>query len=58
MRGCHGVYHHMSEKHLDRYVNEFAERHNDRNKNATDQMTNMVQGMGGKRLRYKDLTAA
>ncbi len=30
-RGYHGTYHHMSEKHLDRYVTEFAGRHNARN---------------------------
>ena len=29
-RGYVGTYHHMSVKHLDRYVNEFAGRHNDR----------------------------
>ena len=27
-RGYHGVYHQMSRKHLQRYVNEFAGRHN------------------------------
>ncbi len=27
-RGYHGVYHHMSPKHLHRYVNEYAGRHN------------------------------
>ncbi len=29
-RGYYGTYHHMSEKHLDRYVTEFAGRHNAR----------------------------
>ena len=29
-RGYHGTYHHMSEKHLGRYVTEFAGRHNNR----------------------------
>lgn len=28
--GYAGTYHHMSVKHLDRYVDEFAGRHNDR----------------------------
>ena len=56
-RGYHGTYHQMRDKHLGRYVNEFAGRRNDRSKNTTDQMTIMVQGMGDKRLRYKDLTA-
>ena len=55
-RGYHGTYHHMSEKHLDRYVNEFAGRHNDRSADTLDQMAEMVVGMLGKRLSYRDLT--
>ena len=54
-RGYHGTYHHMSEKHLDRYVGEFAGRHNDRSTDTIDQMAAMVRSMGGKRLRYADL---
>ena len=56
-RGYHGTYHHMSEKHLDRYVTEFAERHNDRPLDTIEQMKALTQGMVGKRLEYKDLTA-
>ena len=55
-RGYHGTYHHMSEKHLGRYVNEFAGRHNDRRTDTVDQMIRMVRGMTGKRLTYGDLT--
>ena len=55
-RGYDGVYHQMSEKHLDRYVTEFEGRHNDRPADTVDQMAAMVQGMEGKRLRYTDLT--
>ena len=54
-RGYHGTYHHMSEKHLGRYVNEFSGRHNDRPLDTIDQMTKIVQGMVGKRLMYSDL---
>ena len=54
-RGYHGTYHHMSEKHLGRYVGEFAGRHNDRPANTIDQMQATAQGMVGKRLRYVDL---
>ena len=54
-RGYHGTYHHMSEKHLDRYVSEFAGRHNSRDADTINQMSTMVQGMKGKRLTYAEL---
>ena len=57
-RGYHGTYHHMSEKHLGRYVGEFAGRHNDRPADTIDQMQAMVRNMAGKRLRYRDLVDA
>ena len=56
-RGYHGTYHKMSPKHLDRYVTEFSGRHNERDRNTIDQMSRMVEGMVGKRLRYRDLIA-
>ena len=56
-RGYVGTYHQFSVKHLDRYVSEFEGRHNGRPADAADQMTAMVQGMDGKRLRYDDLIA-
>lgn len=56
-RGYQGTYHWMSEKHLDRYVREFAGRHNVRNSDTMDQMAATVAGMVGKRLRYADLIA-
>ncbi len=54
-RGYVGTFHKLSEKHLDRYVAEFAGRHNQRPLDTIDQMTAMVRGMDGKRLRYVDL---
>ena len=57
-RGYHGTYHKMSPKHLDRYVDEFSGRFNQRPLDTGDQMTAMVRGMDGKRLRYQDLIAS
>ncbi|MXW07901.1 MAG: IS1595 family transposase [Gammaproteobacteria bacterium] len=56
-RGYMGVYHRMSHKHLQRYVNEFAGRHNIRDMDTIDQMAHVVAGMVGRRLAYRDLTA-
>ena len=56
-RGYHGTYHHMSTKHLGRYVGEFSGRHNNRPADTIDQMQATTQGMVGKRLRYQDLVA-
>ena len=56
-RGYVGTYHQMSPKHLDRYVREFAGRHNLRDLDTPDQMTRIAQGLGGKRLRYRELVA-
>ena len=56
-RGYHGTYHHVSAKHLSRYVAEFEGRHNSRPADTVDQIASIVQGMNGKRLRYQDLVA-
>ena len=55
-RGYHGVYHVMSPKHLQRYANEFAGRQSMRALDTIDQMRAVIQGLEGKRLKYKDLT--
>ena len=54
-RGLHGTYHHVSVKHLGRYVDEFSGRHNVRPLDTQDQMGKMAAGMVGKRLTYADL---
>ena len=56
-RGYYGTYHSMSAKHLNRYVNEFSGRHNQRSRNTVDQISAMVRRMDGRRLRYRDLIA-
>ena len=47
----------FAEKHLDRYVGEFAGRHNDREADTIDMMGAMVTGLEGKHLSYRDLIA-
>lgn len=56
-RGYDGVYHYMSPKHLDRYVAEFERRHNDRDADTVEQMEEIVGGMVGRRLRYRNVVA-
>ncbi len=56
-RGHDGVFHHFSEKHLDRYVAEFAGRHNMREADTTDMMAIIARQSVGRRLRYTDLIA-
>ena len=55
-RGIVGTYHQISSKHTHRYATEFSGRHNDRKLDTIDQVTRLVKGMDGKRLRYVDLT--
>ena len=56
-RAYHGTYHHLSKKHLQRYVHQFAGKHNVRTMDTLEQMQHVVAGMVGKRLMYKTLTA-
>jgi transposase-like protein len=52
-RGIMGTFHHVSEKHLDRYVNEFEFRYNLRKTNDGDRAVAAIVGAKGKRLTYK-----
>jgi transposase-like protein len=56
-RGVYGTFHHVSEKHLHRYVDEFAFRLNEGNvKNHTmTRLESFIDGTAGKRLTYKGL---
>jgi len=56
-RGYYGTYHKMSDKHLNRYIGEFAGRHNARGADTIDQMAIMARGMMGKKLSYQELIA-
>lgn len=58
-RSVQGTWHHVSPKHLARYVNEAAFRLNDGNceVDTLDRMLRFAQGIGGKRIAYAELTA-
>lgn len=57
-RGLMGTFHHVSVKHLDRYVNEFAFRLNEGNcqVDTADRMQALFGAMPGKLITYKELT--
>lgn len=58
-RGMHGIYHHVSKKHLGRYVDEFTFRLNDANveRPTLDRLDSFVDATAGNRLTYKELIA-
>ena len=57
-RGYHGTYHHMSPKHLGRYIEEFAGQNNVRELDTLDQMGWLAKRMAGKRLPYRELISS
>lgn len=58
-RSINGTWHHVSPKHLGRYVNEATFRLNEGNceVDTIDRMTEFAAGIGDKRLSYTDLIA-
>ncbi len=56
-RSYHGTFHHVSQKHLQRYIDEFSGRNNIRNMDTIDQMRFIFVGMVHKHLSYKELVA-
>lgn len=52
-RGVTGTFHHVSEEHLDRYVDEFAFRYNRREVTDGERAVMAIKKVGGKRLTYK-----
>ena len=56
-RGVNGTFHHVSGKHLHRYLDEFTFRLNEGSCeiDTIDRMDALVKGMGGRRLSYQAL---
>ena len=57
-RGYQGTFHHFSAKHMNRYISEFARRHNIRDMDTIDMMAHIAQEFRGKRLTYEELIGA
>ena len=56
-RAHKGTFHKISPKHLDRYVHEFAGKHNIRDSGTLVQMRDTVARLVGRRLLHRDLIA-
>lgn len=56
-RGYIGTFHHISEKHLHRYVNEFSTRHNMKELPTFEAFGNTIRMMVDKRITFKQLNA-
>ena len=56
-RAHKGTFHKLSPKHLDRYVREFAGRHNMRESGTLEQMRHTITRLMGRNLLYRDLVA-
>jgi transposase-like protein len=55
-RGIYGIYHSVSEKHLHRYCNEFAFRHNNREFSGVDKFETAIGKVDSTRITYNQLT--
>ena len=53
--GHDGTFRDMSERHLQRYANGLAGRHNDRDADTVVQLGNLARDMEGKRFRFGSL---
>lgn len=54
-RGIDGIYHWVSVKHLQSYIDEYALRHNTRKNVSTSQRFDLILDNMTRRLKYKDL---
>src|SRR5258706_1883438 len=53
-RGVHGTFHHVSAQHIDRYINEFAFRYNNRKITDAERAVKALSKIGGKKLKDKE----
>ncbi len=53
-RGIYGTFHHVSKKHLQRYVDEFVFRYNARKMDDGARVALAIRGANGKRLMYRE----
>ena len=53
-----GTHHSISRKNAQRYADEVADVHNAKDLNTRDRIRAMIGGFDGKRLSWRDLTAA
>jgi ISXO2-like transposase domain len=56
-RGIVGAFHHVSEKHLGRYLAEFDRRWNTRSERDGHRVVNVINTAFNKRLKFEDITA-
>ena len=57
-RGYYGVYHKMSVKHLQRYIDEFSNRYNVRPMDTMDQIGTTIHGLvNSKKISYKEMVS-
>ncbi len=56
-RGINGIYHHVSEAHLPRYLAEFDYRYNTRHETDSERTRRALSQVGGKRLTYRGAPA-
>ncbi len=52
-RGLNGVYQHVSQQHLKRYLSEFDFRFNERQISDAERASKALEGIKGKRLTYR-----
>ena len=56
-RGVHGTFHHVSKKHLNRYVSEFTFRLNDGKvqRHTFDRLDSLIANVVGRRVTYEEI---